>query len=164
MAITEKADIFTIAQYGNLIEFKKCFIANDINTKNSNGSSLLHLAIAGKNIDIALFLVSSGIDVNIKNKDNQNALALLCNEPYQNIDLAKLIIEKGIDINNIDKYGNNATWTSVFNCKGRNYEMVELIIKNKGDYNNKNKAGRSALDFAKQVENEKLINIIENLF
>ncbi|WP_222127424.1 ankyrin repeat domain-containing protein [Bacillus sp. X1(2014)] len=39
--------------------------------------------------------------------------------------------------------------------------MVELFMKYNPDTTTKNKAGRSPLDFAKQVGNDKLVNLLE---
>jgi uncharacterized protein len=155
---TEKADIFTLAKFGDLETFKIKFDIGDINKKDENGSGLLHYAISGNKFDIALFLINNNIDVNMTNSDGQTALHLICIN--QNLNVAKELLQRGIDINLRDKYGNNAMWTAVFNCKGRNYEMVELLMKYNPDISTKNNAGRSPLDFAKQVGDEKLINIL----
>jgi len=158
MSVTDKADIYTLAQYGNLESFKSKFVIQALNKPNENGSSLLHLAIAGSKFDIAIFLIEKGIDVNLTNKDGQTALHLIAQ--IQNIAVAKAILEHSGDINIRDKYGNNAMWTAVFNCKGRLYEMVELFMKYSPDIDTKNKAGRSPLDFAKQVGNPKLLGML----
>lgn len=155
---TEKADIFTLARFGDLESFKSKFMINDIDTKDEGGSGLLHYAISGSKFDIASFLINKGIDVNITNSDGQTALHLIC--VNQNIDVAKELLQRSADINLRDKYGNNAMWTAVFNCKGRNYEMVELFMTFNPDIMTKNNAGRSPLDFAMQVGNEKLIDIL----
>lgn len=159
MSVTEKADIFTIVQYGNLETFIKKFSQSDINKKSEIGSGLLHYAIVGENYDIALFLLQKGIDVNMTNSDGQTPLHLI--SFYPNLEVAKKILEKGGSINIRDKYGNNALWSAVFNCKGKNYEIVDLFMQYNPDTTTKNKAGRSPLDFAKQVGNEKLINMLQ---
>jgi uncharacterized protein len=158
MSVTEKADIYTLAQYGDLEDFKSKFDAQILNKPNENGSSLLHLAIAGSKFDIALFLIEKGIDVNLKNRDGQTALHLIAQ--IQDLVVAKSILDHGGDINVRDKYGNNAMWTAVFNCKDLLYDMVELFMKYSPDLDTKNKAGRSPVDFAKQVENFKLLGIL----
>ncbi len=155
---TEKADIYTLAQFGDFESFKSKFSKPEVNTKSKNGSTLLHYAISGGKMDIALFLINNGIDVNITNSDGQSALHLIC--VNQNINIAKILLEKGADINLRDKYGNNPMWTAVFNCKGRNYDLVELLMEYRPDITTKNKAGRSPLDFAMQVGNNRLINIL----
>ena len=52
-------------------------------------------------------------------------------------------------------------WTAVFNCKGKYYDIVELFMKYNPDIHTKNNAGRSPLDFAIQVGNEKLIKMLK---
>ncbi len=155
---TDKADIFTLAKFGVLETLKRKFNINEINKKSESGSNLLHYAISGGKFDIATFLINNRINVNYINLDGQTALHLIC--VNQNLDVAKELLKKGADINLRDKYGNNAMWTAVFNCKGRNYEMVELFMTLNPDIMTKNNAGRSPLDFAMQVGNEKLINIL----
>lgn len=157
---TDKADIFTLAKFGNIETFKTKFNINDINKKYKNGSSLLHFAISGKQFDIALFLIKNGIDINMTNSDGQTALHLICIN--QNLDIAKELLQNGIDINVRDKYGNNAIWTAVFNCKGKNYDMVKLLKNYNADINNKNNVNKSPLDFAKQINDDILINLLEN--
>ena len=158
MALGENASLFTIAQYGDYETFVKKFSAAEIAKKDSNGSGLLHCAISGENFDIALFLIQNGIDVNMINSAGQTALHLICENP--NLEVANALLEKGGDLNIRDEYGNNPLWTAVFNC-GQDYDLVELFMKCHPDVAAKNKAGRSPLDFAKQVENEKLVSILQ---
>jgi ankyrin repeat protein len=155
---TEKADIYTLAKFGDLETFKKALRIEDINKKNESGSGLLHYSISGGKSDIAMFLIENGIDVNQTNENGQTAVHYICN--YPNIEVAKKILDCGGDINKKDKYGNNALWTAVFNCKGRYYDMVELFMEYNPDTITKNNAGRSPLDFAIQVGNDKLIGLL----
>ncbi|MEC1526245.1 ankyrin repeat domain-containing protein [Neobacillus niacini] len=156
---TEKADIFTLARFGDLESFKKKFVLEDINKKNEYGNGLLHYSIAGNKFDISMFLIKNGIDVNMTDADGNTSLHLICEHP--NLDVAKEIFTQGGDLNIRNKFGNNAVWAAVFNCKGRYYYMVELFMKYNPDTTTKNKAGRSPLDFAKQVGNDKLVNLLE---
>lgn len=155
---TEDADIFTLARFGDIEKFRNIFDIDLVNIKSSNGSGLLHYAISGNNFEVASFLIDKGIDVNMTNIDGQTALHLICIN--QDLRIAKELLQKEININIKDKYGNNALWTAVFNCKGKNYEMVELLMSYHPDILNKNNAGRSPLDFAKKVGNERLINTL----
>lgn len=77
------------------------------------------------------------------------------------MDIAREILKRGGDINIRDKYGNNALWTAVFNCKGRYYHMIELFMQYNTDTTTKNNADRSPLDFAKQIGDTKLIGMLE---
>jgi len=159
MSVMNKASIFTIAQYGKLELFQSKFSQNDINKKSNMGSSLLHHAIAGRNYDIADFLLRNGIEVNLTNTDGQTPLHYI--SKFSDITIARAILEKGGDINIRDKYGNNALWTAVFHCKGKYYDIVELFMQDKPDVLTKNKAGRSPLDFAMQIGNSRLIALLQ---
>lgn len=158
MGVTDKANIFAIAQHGDYETFLKKFHIDDLNTKSEFGASLLHHAIAGRNFEIALFLIHQNIDVNMTDSEGQTALHLICVNP--NIEVAKEILKKGGNINLKDKYGNNAMWTAVFNCKGMYYDMVELFMQYSPDILSKNNVGRSPLDMAYRRGYEKLINIL----
>ena len=156
---TEKADIFTLAMFGNLDSFKKKFVLKDINIKNEYGNGLLHYSIAGEKFDISIFLIKNGFNVNMTDADGNTSLHLICEHP--NLNVAKEMLTQGGDLNIRNKFGNNALGTAVFNCKGRYYDMVELFMKYNPDTTTKNKAGRSPLDFAKQVGNDKLVTLLE---
>lgn len=157
---TEKAGVYTLARFGDFNAFKKKFVKNEINNINEFGSSLLHSSIAGRQFDISLFLLRNGIDVNITAKEGYTALHLICENP--NLEVAREILKLGGDINIRDRYSNNALWTAVFNCKGRYYDMVELFMQYNPDTITKNIAGRSPLDFAKQIGDAKLIGMLED--
>lgn len=129
-----------------------------MNKKDEFGSGLLHASIANNKFDIALFLINSGIDINLTDSDGQSALHYIC--VYPNMEIAKKLLEKGADINIRDKYGNNAMWTAAFECKGRYYEMVKLFMKYNPDILTKNNVGKSPLDLARIVEDERLANIL----
>lgn len=157
---TEKADVFTLARFGDFEAFMKKFVKEEINNTDEFGSNLLHESIVGRQFDISLFLLKNGIDVNITAKKGYTALHLICY--YPNLEVAGEILKRGGDINIRDEYGNNALWTAVFNCKGRYYDMVDLFMQNNSDATTKNNAGRSPLDFARQIGDSKLIGMLQN--
>lgn len=157
----ENSDIFVLAKFADIETFTSKFNIKDINSKSENGSGLLHYAISGNKFDIAMHLINSGINVNMTNAEDQNALHLIC--VNQNIEVAMALLDKGADINWRDKFGNTPMWTAVFNCKGKNYAIVELFIRYNPDVMTKNKAGRSPLDFAIQVGNERLIELLKQI-
>jgi uncharacterized protein len=75
---TEKADVYTLARFGDFEAFKRKFVKEEINATDKFGSSLLHKSISGRQFDISLFLLRNGIDVNIKAKEGYTALHLIC--------------------------------------------------------------------------------------
>jgi ankyrin repeat protein len=102
-------------------------------------------------------LLSRGINVNQRDKKGRTPLHYAA--AHNRLSLAKEIINKGGDINIADVHGNNALWTAVFNARG-NYELVELFVEKGGDSLTKNKYNRSPLDFANQINDKKLIELL----
>ena len=133
----------------------------DVNTKDAEGYSLLHYALIKNQDQFVEFLLQKGADANIIDKVGQTPLhyCSLMNKK----DIAKILIDHGASVLLSDMYGNQPLWTAVFNVKGKSerIELVRFLLENKGDANHKNKAGRSPLDFAKQVGNIELISILK---
>ncbi len=138
-------------------EYKK----EDLKLVFNSGTNLLTESIIRGNTEIAKFLVKEGIDVNYQTKNKNTALHLVAGIGNQDTELAQLLLNAGADINIKDKYGNTPLWVATFYCKGKNYDMVKLFMKNGAIATSKNLNGKSPLDFAKQIENEKLIRILE---
>lgn len=161
----ENPNIFILARFADLETFIKYLILEDIN-KEDGEYGLLHYALAGKNFETALFLIDQNIDVNMRDSNGQTALhyisekQVVFEEQNLNVFVAEKLLEHGADINIKDKYGNSAFRTAVFNCKGRNYEMVDLFMKYNPDILTKNNFGNSPLDTATKFGDEKLINIL----
>ncbi len=151
--------IFTLASTGTIEEFKSSFVPANLNDKDSNGSSLLHYALADEQFDVAEFLIEEGINVNLTNANLQTSLHLIALK--KNKEMTQKLLEQNADLNAIDKFGNQPLWTAVFNARG-DYRIVELFVSNGANSNNVNKAGRSPLDFAKQINDKVLIQILNN--
>jgi ankyrin repeat protein len=160
----KKSDIFTTIQLGRIALYEKLITDHDINTRNKYGENLLHTAIAYGQKEIALDLISRSIDTNAQDKKGQTPLHILFAQP--NIELTKKIlgeiIEKVVEINTTDSYGNTSLWCAVFNARGK-YDSVVLLLSKGANPNIKNKAGRSPLDFAIQIKDEKLISILQKV-
>jgi ankyrin repeat protein len=56
-------------------------------------------------------------------------------------------------------YGNNSLWYSVVQPK-KNYDLIELLVKNGSNPLNRNNAGRTPVDFAKQISDERVIRLL----
>ncbi|WP_410523091.1 ankyrin repeat domain-containing protein [Phocaeicola coprocola] len=75
--------------------------------------------------------------------------------------MVKLLLQKKAQINIIDRYGNNPLRVAVFNAYG-DYRIVKLFLKYNTNIQNKNRVNRSPLDFAKQINDLDLVNILLN--
>lgn len=156
----EKIGIFHMVENGNLEMYKNYIEMFELNIINQNGMSLLHKAIAYQHWEIAFDLVYRSIDVNIQDHKGQSSLHYLGFSP--NLELAKAIIQNGGMLELKDYFGNSPLWYAVFNARG-NWAFVELLIQNNAKPNSVNKSGKTPLDFAHQIKDQRLIEILGNI-
>ncbi len=128
-----------------------------LDTTNEFGQSLLHEAIAYRRPRLARLLVERGIDVNHQDHNGQTPLHFLASHP--DLDLASRVLAAGGDPNRLDRHGNGALWAAVFSARGE-YGFVELLLRHGADPRLRNRAGRSPLDFATQIGDKALVNLL----
>ena len=155
--LSENNEIFSIIRVGTYEQYEKNIVVVDIDCCNEYKQNLLQEAIAASKNDIAKDLINRDIDIN--HQDSNGQVPLHYCAQYLNIEIARLLLSKNADINIEDAYGNNPLWTAVFNARG-DYRMVELFIEYNANIYHLNKAGRSPLDFAKQIDDTKLVQIL----
>lgn len=145
----------------NLEDLRKIVNENNVNSfVNEFWQNLLHMAIARNSPDVFNYLLYCDIDVNKLDRDGKTPLHY--STSYNNFDFTKLLLEsKGIEINQKDIHGNNPMWVASFNARGY-YDVVKLLKEHGGNPDSKNNSNRSALDFAKQIEDDELIKILLN--
>jgi len=154
-------EVFQMVDLNNLEDLREIVNESNVNLFiNELGQNLLHMAITRNSPEVFNYLLYCDIDVNKLDRDGKTPLHY--STAYNNFDFTKLLldsknIEKGIK----DQYGNNPMWVAVFNSRGY-YDVVKLLMEHKVDATSKNNNGRSALDFAKQIEDEELIEILES--
>jgi len=129
----------------------------DVNQVNEDGQNMLHEAVAYNNFPFAKELIKRNIDVNHRDIKSQTPLHYAAN--HRVLDIAELILNSGGSLNVEDEYGNQPTWTAVFSARG-SYEIVNCFLKFKPDIRHKNRAGRSPLDFANQINDRQLVTIL----
>lgn len=76
------------------------------------------------------------------------------------IRIAAKIIENGGKLEKKDCYGNTPLWYAVFNARGK-YELIELFLQSGANSASKNNIGKSPLDFALQINDERLQRILQ---
>lgn len=135
---------------------EKC---KDINIKDEDGQSLIHVAAANGNLHAARQLSSAGIDVNSVDSDGNTPLHYAAE--YQNVSMADILLNAGGKLSIKDKHGNTPVWTAVFNARG-NYSLVELFMRFDGFHyvDLKNMYGKSPVDFARQIGDTRMIQIL----
>src|SRR5687768_5709830 len=115
-------DMFQIIRLNEVSRYFSEIDKVDINLTRDDSSNLLHHAIAWGRIEIAMDLISRGININQQGQDGMTALQYAIE--WDRKKLACAIIDAGADVNIRDDYGNNALWTAVFNARG-DYELVQ---------------------------------------
>ena len=102
----------------------------DVNFKDRNRCTPLHLMALDDNLDCSLSLIVAGADVNKKNKEGETPLmrAAHCGK----VQFTELLLENGADINAYDSLGRcalfNAAWTG-------SVEILQLLLKSGANVN-----------------------------
>ena len=133
-------EIFSIIRLGTYALYEKSIVGVDIDCCNEYKQNLLQEAIAACKNDIAKDLINRNIDLNHQDSNGQTPLHYCAQ--YLNIEIARLLLSKSADINIEDAYGK------------------ELFIEYNANIYHLNKVGRSPLDFAKQIDDTKLVQIL----
>ena len=112
-----------------------------INYTNQNKDSFLHLCIQHNNFKSAAWLIDNGIDVTIKNNDNDDALNLAIKK--KNLALVKKILStKQIDINKKDAKNKTLLQNAIlYGAK----EIVQYLLEQGIDYTSLDNDNKNAL-------------------
>jgi len=129
----------------------------DINVLDEENRNLLQEAIAWERNDICVELIRREIDVN--HKDPQGLTPVHFVALYRNASIARIILENQGRLDLEDEHENQPLWTAVVSAKG-DYSVVALFMQNGADANHINKHGKSPVDFAKQLKNSKLFELL----
>lgn len=131
---------------------------NDINIVSEYGENLLHEAISCNNVNVAKLLIQKGINIDFQDNNGRTPIFYAVN--HDNISMVRALLDEQCDLSIEDEFGNQVLWTAVMGARGE-YSITKLLMEQKPDVNHINRAGRSPLDFAKQINDKELINILE---
>ncbi|EAY14725.1 ankyrin repeat protein, putative [Trichomonas vaginalis G3] len=125
----------------SLLEYFLSHGAN-INEKDKNGKTALHIAAWRDNKETAEVLISHGANINGKDKDGKTALHIAARNNYT--ETAEVLILHGANINEKDKDGKTALHIAARN----NYtETAEVLISHGANINEKDIDGKTALHY-----------------
>lgn len=152
-------DIFQMVRFDEIENLKKFVNEKNVNRfVNEYGQNLLHEAIAYDAPDVLKYLLHC--DINVNKQDDEGKTPLHYSADHSNYDFTKLLLTtEGIEKNIKDQFGNNAMWVAVFNARGY-YDIVKLLKDFGADANSKNNNNKSPLDFAKQIGDDEMIEIL----
>jgi len=98
----------------------------DVNSVVDNTTPLMEATYVG-DIDIVLFLIEKGANVNYRNR---NGITPLMNGLYNdNIAIVQILVENGADVGAVDNYGYNPLSSTIDNGYST---MVEVLLRGKG--------------------------------
>jgi ankyrin repeat protein len=136
--------IHLAAQFGDLKQIK-AFLekGTDINSKNKNGDTPLHIAVSCDHNGIAQLLINNGANVNAGDKGSYTPL-------YYAIwnldkDMINLLISKGAEVNFSAQEGDSILYEAVWMD---DFDIVKILVDNGAKYDVKDKDGFTALHYA----------------
>ena len=134
--------IFSAALVGDLDAIKDFLNAgSDINKKDNNGQTVLHVAIIEGHEEIIKFLISKRVDLNIKDSSGSTALFYAVTKNQKNI--IKLLLEKGANVD----VKNNSLFTPLHKAAlGGADEALELLLSHNPNINALANSESTALD------------------
>ncbi|EAY09570.1 ankyrin repeat protein, putative [Trichomonas vaginalis G3] len=141
---------FVCSPMFNIPSFLKYLLSHgaNINDKNKNGQTTLHIAAMHNNKETAEVLILHGANINEKNKAGETALHYAA--MYNNKETAEVLILHGANINEKDEAGETALHIAAMqNSK----KTAEVLISHGANINEKNKNGQTALDIAEWNDN-----------
>ena len=116
----------------------------NVNSRNKQGRTPLHLTAESKEYDKAETLLYSGADVNAV--DNNGCTTLhLATRGYFSETFCQLLIERGADVNAIDDQGNTALHAAAGKA-ARGRDLVSFLIEHGSDVSIANKKGKTPSD------------------
>ncbi len=116
-----------------------------INAQNIHGVTPLMVATRIQNVELSKFLIQSGADVNLKDRNGNNALFNLINagnfDDYK-IEIANYLVDAKTNLNN----QNNDGYTILHEAmNAKKHQLLKLFIEKGADTSLKNKKNKTAL-------------------
>ena len=132
----------------------------DINVKDKDGMTALHLAVWRKNIKMVSYLLEQGADINARSDISAGMTALLIAARFGATEIAKKLIEHEADINAKDKDGMTALHLAVWNG---NIEIVSYLLEQGANIYTKDNEGRIPLHFAIESNHTEIVKKLKEL-
>ncbi len=128
----------------------------DVNHKNQNLQTFLHLIISENRIESVKCLLKNNIDYNAIDSQGKTALMLSCQHGY--LDAIKELLKKSVNVDIEDHNGITAIEYAIINNKYSAYKLLKPYIE---DINRKNRKNLTLLNLAVDYKN---FQVIHDLF
>ena len=128
---------------------------HDIDQLDINNNSLLHMAVNNNNYRMTYLLLHMDISPNVFNKDNVSPILIAAKNGNNKI---LKLMAKFVDVDTCDKSGNTVLNYAIVH---KHFSTVSVLIKELFASKHINNAfGTSALEFALQVKDNDIINLL----
>lgn len=128
----------------------------DVNHKNQNGITALHFAILQENLEMVKMLVEYGADVELEDTGKSNAIAYAISK--RNIDIMRYLLDcKPEMLNKKYSYGSILHIAILLGFQ----DIVDFLLQYNIDISITDDSKKTALDFAKQKQDNVIINLIQ---
>ena len=128
---------------------------HDIDQLDINNNSLLHMAVNNNNYRMTYLLLHMDISPNLFNKDNISPILLAAKNGNNKI---LKLMAKFVDVDTCDKTGNTVLNHAIIN---KHFSTVSVLINELlASKHINNVFGTSALEFALQVKDNDIINLL----
>ncbi len=127
-----------------------------VDTKDSDGWTLLHHTARRGYLEVAEFLIEKGADINAEDKYGKKPIQRAAEDNNKNI--ITLLLSKGVNINDTDKNGRTSLYWASYNG---NLDAVKYLISQGASIQAGDKGGKTPLDIARDKGYNNIVNYLE---
>ena len=129
----------------------------DVNLKDTVGRTPLHIAAEKGNIDVAMFLIENGANVNVADTNGNTPLVFIINKTG-NPKVTQRLLAKGASVNAQNRTGETALMYAAWHGYSA---IVQLLLENRADVTLKNKQGNTALTLAESKGHQEIVEMLK---
>ncbi|WP_353285322.1 ankyrin repeat domain-containing protein [Wolbachia endosymbiont (group A) of Beris morrisii] len=127
-----------------------------VDTKDSDGWTLLHHTARRGYLEVAEFLIEKGADINAEDKYGKKPIQRAAEDNNKNI--ITLLLSKGVNINDTDRNGRTSLYWASYNG---NLDAVKYLISQGASIQAGDKGGKTPLDIARDKGYNNIVNYLE---
>ena len=129
----------------------------DINRKDAVGRTPLHIAAEKGYLDVAMFLIEMGANVNVTDANGNTPLIFIIHKT-RDMEIIKRLLEKGAAVNTQNRTGETALMYAAW--RGHT-NIVHLLLENRADATLKNRQDDTALTLAQSQGHLEIVEMLK---